>query len=64
MKTKLLFSFLIIITSNLKAQNIGFNMENKAPLLFNPALTGINNYGVASIFHQNAMPSLSGNFKT
>lgn len=39
-------------------------MANKVPLLLNPALTGITNYGVASVFHQNRMPSLSGNYTT
>jgi len=64
MKTKLILSALLLTTLNLNAQNLGFNMENKVPLILNPALTGINNYGVASIFHQNRMPSLSENFTT
>ena len=64
MKTKLIITFLLFTTLKLNAQNLGFNMANKVPLLINPALTGINNYGVASVFYQNRMPGLSGDFTT
>jgi type IX secretion system PorP/SprF family membrane protein len=64
MKTKLIITALLLTTFNLNAQHLGFNMTNKVPLLLNPALTGINNYGVASVFHQNRMPGLSGNYTT
>lgn len=64
MKRKLIITTLLLAAFNLNAQDLGFNMANKVPLLLNPALTGITNYGVASVFHQNRMPSLSGNYTT
>ena len=64
MKTILITSALLLISLNLNAQSLGFNMENKVPLIFNPALTGVNNYATASIFHQNTLPTLSGSFNT
>lgn len=62
MKDKLIITALLFTTFNLNAQDLGFNMENKVPLILNPALTGINDYGIASIFYQNRMPGLSVNY--
>ena len=64
MKTTFIIIGLLFTSLNLNAQDIMFNMENKAPLILNPALTGVNNYATASIFHQNIMSSFSGNSNT
>lgn len=59
MKTKLITTALLFITLSSNAQAPLFSMEQKSGFAYNPALTGINNYGIINLQHQLRAGALS-----